>query len=120
MHAAAHIHPAGPQAAPAAAPTYFAVLFTEPEAGDPAGPRWHEALRLLAALAEESPGYMGYDVAEMEGGREYAVTHWADPDQIARWKAAAGMLIGDNGLLHRVCGQEGCLWPWLDRARMAG
>jgi len=118
MHAAAHPHPAVDMIPPAAAPTYFAVLITDADDGDAAG-TWAAALRLLATLAEESPGYIGYDVETMEGGREYAVTHWASPVHIKHWKQASALLIGDNGLLSRMFGQEGCRWAWLDRVSAA-
>ena len=99
-------------------PTYFAVLFTDAWDGDPPT-RWAEALRMLATLAEQSPGYLGYDVEVMEGGREYAVTHWASPAYIRQWKKSSAIVIGDNGLLSRIYGREGCLWPWLDAAKQA-
>lgn len=116
--AAAHPHPAAALAPPAAAPTYFAVLITDADDGIPDA-KWAEALRLLATLAEQSPGYLGYDVETMEGGREYAVTHWSGPAHIRRWKQASALLIGDNGLLSRMFGQEGCRWPWLERITAA-
>ena len=93
--------------------TYYAVLHTEPWHGEPST-KWTEALRLLAALAEESPGYLGYDVEEMDGGREYAITHWSAPEYIRQWKKSSALLVGDNGLMDRICGREGCFWPWLD------
>lgn len=99
-------------------PTYFAVLFTDAWDGDPPT-RWAEALRMLATLAEESPGYLGYDVEVMDGGREYAVTHWASPAHIRQWKKSSAIVIGDNGLLARIYGREGCLWPWLETAKQA-
>ncbi|MEQ9557040.1 MAG: hypothetical protein RIG67_14810 [Rhodospirillales bacterium] len=99
-------------------PTYFAVLFTDAWDGAPPT-KWAEALRLLATLAEQSTGYLGYDVEVMEGGREYAVTHWASPAHIRQWKKSSAILIGDNGLLSRIYGREGCLWPWLDAAKQA-
>ncbi len=101
-----------------ARPTYFAVLFTDAWDDDPPT-RWAEALRMLATLAEQSPGYLGYDVEVMEGGREYAVTHWASPAYIRQWKKSSAIVIGDNGLLSRIYGREGCLWPWLDAAKQA-
>jgi hypothetical protein len=94
------------------------VLFTDAWDGDPPT-RWAEALRLLATLAEQSPGYLGYDVEIMDGGREYAVTHWASPAYIRQWKKSSAIVIGDNGLLSRIYGREGCLWPWLDAAKQA-
>ncbi|MEQ8804984.1 MAG: hypothetical protein RIE87_15110 [Rhodospirillales bacterium] len=106
----------GPQGANT--PTYFAVLFTDAWDGAPPT-KWAEALRLLATLAEQSPGYLGYDVEVMEGGREYAVTHWVSPAHIRQWKKSSAVVIGDNGLLSRIYGREGCLWPWLDAAKQA-
>ncbi|PIW31268.1 MAG: hypothetical protein COW30_00085 [Rhodospirillales bacterium CG15_BIG_FIL_POST_REV_8_21_14_020_66_15] len=102
----------------AQAPTYFAVLFIDPMDGD-APAVWSAALRMLATLAEEIPGYLGYEVREMEGGREYAVTHWESPAHIRQWKRACALVIGDTGLLSRVYGREGCLWPWLESGRQA-
>lgn len=102
----------------ATAPTYFAVLFTDAWDGAPPT-KWAAALRMLATLAEENPGYLGYDVETMEGGREYAVTRWASPAHIRQWKKASAIVIGDNGLLARIYGREGCLWPWLESARQA-
>lgn len=93
--------------------TYYAVLHTEPWHGEPST-KWTEALRLLAALAEESPGYLGYEVEEMDGGREYAITHWSAPEYIRHWKKSSALLVGDSGLMDRICGREGCFWPWLD------
>lgn len=100
----------------AEAPTYYAVLFTDCWKGDPPS-RWADALRMLAVLAEENAGYLGYDVHEMDGGREYAVTHWSSPQDIRQWKIACGLVIGDNGLLSRFYGQEGCFWPWMDTVK---
>jgi hypothetical protein len=101
-------------AVPDAAPAYFAVIYTDPWHGVPSG-KYATALRMLAALAEENPGYLGYEVEEMEGGREYAVTYWATPAHIRQWKKSSAIVIGDNGVLDRIYGREGCRWPWLER-----
>lgn len=92
--------------------TYYVVLHTEPVSGAPST-QWTKALRLLSALAEESPGYLGYDVETTTGGHEYAVTHWAAPEYIDRWKKSCHLLEGDRGLLERIFGNEGCIWPWM-------
>lgn len=99
-------------------PTYYAVLFTNPSEG-PAHPEWARTLRLMAALAEEQPGYEGYAVEQAEGGREYAVTYWSTPKAIAGWKGNVGKLIGDKALLDALYGKEGCVWPWMRTAQAA-
>ena len=101
---------------PKSEPTYFAVLFTDCWDGE-MPTKWAEALRMLAALAEENPGYLGYEVEEMGDGREYAVTRWSSPGHIRQWKKAGEIVIGDKGLLSRIYGREGCLWPWLECIR---
>ncbi|HAD86400.1 MAG TPA: hypothetical protein DCG48_03465 [Rhodospirillaceae bacterium] len=108
-----HVTSSAPDRDGARETTYYAVLHTEPWHGEPST-KWTEALLLLAALAEESPGYLGYEVQEMDGGREYAITHWSAPEYIRQWKKSSALLVGDNGLMGRICGQEGCFWPWLD------
>ena len=107
------VTPRAPETHPGRQTTYYAVLYTDPWHGEPST-KWTEALRLLAALAEESPGYLGYEVQEMDEGREYAVTHWSAPQFITQWKKSSALLIGDNGLFDRICGREGCFWPWLN------
>ncbi len=92
-------------------PVYAAVIHTQPTAGT-ASARWQRTLSLLAALAEENPGYLGYAVETGTDG-EYAVTHWRHPRDIARWKKACRMVEGDRRLLDRMFGEESCLWPWM-------
>ena len=109
----------GPAGTAVSQPSYYVVLHTDPGHGGAPSTLWTTALSMLAALAEENPGYLGYDVQEMDGGREYAVTYWRSPAHIQRWKKSVAIVVGDNGLLDRIYGQEGCLWPWLDRAKLA-
>ncbi|MEK9671577.1 MAG: hypothetical protein VW268_03620 [Rhodospirillaceae bacterium] len=113
---------AGYRAAPAgplvAKPTYYVVLHTQSGLAKPST-QWEKALRLLAALAEENPGYLGYEVREMTGGGEYAVTHWADARYIAQWKNSCRLMEPDAQLLHRIFGKEGCIWPWMTREQVA-
>lgn len=98
--------------APAQSPLYFAVIYTDPWAPHDKA-EWEREVALAATLAEENPGYAGYDVHVMEGGREYAMTYWQRPEDLRQWKRGLGLLVHNRALLEDMFGDEGCHWPWL-------
>ena len=66
-------------------PPYYAVIFTSRRNEQP-GDGYAETFERMFALAQEQPGYLGYESARAEG-LGITVSYWATEDAIAAWKA---------------------------------
>ncbi|MFN4184676.1 MAG: antibiotic biosynthesis monooxygenase family protein [Hyphomonas sp.] len=64
---------------------YWAVIFTAVFSGREEAEYGETAARMVA-LAEESPGFLGYESAQGEGGLEITVSYWESEEAIRAWK----------------------------------
>jgi len=74
-----------PSLATTPTPPYYAVIFTSRRNEHP-GDGYDETFERMFALAQEQPGYLGYDSARSDGVG-ITVSYWATEDDIAAWKA---------------------------------
>jgi len=68
-------------------PPYFAVIFTSMRTEQP-GDGFAETDARLFELAQQQPGYLGYESAG-EDGLGITVSYWESEAAIAAWKAVA-------------------------------
>ncbi len=69
-------------------PPYYAVIFTSTLRND-AAPGYEEMAEAMLALAQEQPGYLGFEIARGENGLGLTVSYWKDEASIKAWKAVA-------------------------------
>jgi heme-degrading monooxygenase HmoA len=74
-----------PQALPP--PPYYAVIFTSRRNEQP-GDGYAETADRMFALAQEQPGFLGFDTARTDG-LGITVCYWETEADIAAWKAQA-------------------------------
>ena len=68
-------------------PPYWAVIFTSRRDEQP-GDGYAETADRMFELAEEQPGFLGYDTARSDG-LGITVCFWESEEAIVRWKAHA-------------------------------
>jgi heme-degrading monooxygenase HmoA len=68
-------------------PPYFAVIFTS-RRDEQAGDGYAETADRMFALAQEQPGFLGFDTARTDG-LGITVCYWESVAGIAAWKAQA-------------------------------
>lgn len=66
-------------------PPYYAVIFTSIRTEDDQG--YHQAARRMLELAEQQPGFLGFESAREEIG--ISVSYWSNIDAIKNWKLNA-------------------------------
>jgi len=64
---------------------YWAVIFTAVFSGREAEEYAETAARMVS-LAEASPGFLGYETAQGEGGLEITVSYWDSEEAIRAWR----------------------------------
>lgn len=67
---------------------YWAVIFTAIFSGE-AEAEYGETAARMVELAGQSPGFLGYESAQGEGGLEITVSYWESEDAIREWKRHA-------------------------------
>lgn len=77
------------------APPYWTVIFSAVFSGREAEEYADTAARMVA-LAEESPGFLGYETAQGEGGFEITVSYWESEEAIRAWKRNADHLAAQQ------------------------
>ncbi|GGB15693.1 antibiotic biosynthesis monooxygenase family protein [Agarivorans gilvus] len=66
-------------------PPYYAVIFTSVRAEVEQG--YQQAAKRMLELAEQQPGFLGFESAREETG--ISVSYWSDLDAIKNWKLNA-------------------------------
>ena len=82
--------------APTPDPPYYAVIFTSRRTDVAEG--YDETSDKMIELAQQQPGYLGYESARGEDGLGITVSYWESEDAIANWKRNAE---------HRIAQQQG-------------
>jgi heme-degrading monooxygenase HmoA len=78
--------PGTPAPAATPPPPYFAVIFTATRDAQP-GDGFTETDERMFALAQEQPGFLGYDTTGGGDGLGITVSYWETEAAIAAWKA---------------------------------
>ncbi|MCH4822665.1 antibiotic biosynthesis monooxygenase [Gramella lutea] len=73
-------------------PPYYAVIFTSILTEDHKG--YSEMAEKMEELAEEQPGYLGFESARSELG--ISISYWKDLDSIRIWKENSEHLIAQD------------------------
>jgi heme-degrading monooxygenase HmoA len=69
-------------------PPYYAVLFTSRRTpDDPAG--YERMARRMAELAQQQPGFLGFESVRGEDGLGFTVSYWDSLEAVRRWGAHA-------------------------------
>jgi heme-degrading monooxygenase HmoA len=82
--------------APTPDPPYYAVIFTSRRTNLTAG--YDETSEKMIELAQQQPGYLGYESARGDDGLGITVSYWESEEAIANWKRNAE---------HRIAQQQG-------------
>ncbi len=64
---------------------YWAVIFTAVFSGREEA-EYGETAERMVELAHQSPGFLGYESAQGEGGLEITVSYWDSEEAIRAWK----------------------------------
>ncbi len=76
--------------APLPDPPYYAVIFTNQLADDPAG--YGAMADRMADLAARQPGFLGVETTRDSSGLGITVSYWRDQDAVRNWKQVADHL----------------------------
>jgi len=75
-------------------PPYYAVIFTS-RRNEQSGDGYAETADRMFALAQEQPGFLGFDTARTDG-LGITVCYWKTEADIAAWKAQADHLAAQR------------------------
>ena len=76
-------------------PPYWAVIFTAVFSGREAEEYAETAARMVA-LMQDSPGFLGYETAQAEGGGEITVCYWNSEAAVRTWRLNAEHLAAQK------------------------
>lgn len=76
-------------------PPYWAVIFTAIFSGREEAEYGRTAERMVE-LAQQSPGFLGYESAQGEGGLEITVSYWDSEEAIRAWKRNTEHLLAQK------------------------
>lgn len=74
---------------------YWAVIFTATFSGQEEA-EYGETADRMVELAQQSPGFLGYESAQGEGGLEITVSYWDSEEAIRNWKRNAEHLAAQK------------------------
>lgn len=73
-------------------PPYYAVIFTSTRTDENSG--YNEMSERMVALAQQQPGYLGYESARNETG--ITVSYWKNLESIHQWKQHVAHLFAQQ------------------------
>lgn len=76
-------------------PPYWVVIFTAVFSGR-AAEEYAETSARMVALMQESPGFLGYETAQGEGGGEITVCYWDSEEAVRIWRQNAEHLAAQK------------------------
>lgn len=76
-------------------PPYWVVIFTAVFSGG-AAEEYAETTARMAELMQESPGFLGYETAQAEGGGEITVCYWDSEEAVRIWRTNAEHLAAQK------------------------